>query len=462
MSPARSEPDPAVLRMAAPLVVSFWMRAAFTFVDTAYAATIGDAAVAAIGLTVPFEFLMIALWVGMSTGLTSGLSRAMGARQARRIEQYLEAGWKLVLGIVPVFLLTGVGIWFWAPRMGLAPEVERAFQVYGSVLVAGSALTAFWSVIPDSLVKAHQDTRSTMWAGILSNVINVTLNTIFLFVFHWGVFGIALSTVLGRFGGLSYALARARTHERTRMAQWVTGIDRSDDPAPYRSIFSLAVPAALNFGLMSVETAAANALLAGAPDSTPAIAAYSIYYRVSLFMVNPVIAIGVAMLPYAARRYGRADLEGIRRGLREAAAGALAYTFFFVTPVMWALGPAIASWLAEAPETARYAAFGLRLVPVACLVAVPFLLCRPVFEGLQRGRPGLVMAILRYGLLALPLAWTGIAVARRMGAPPIEGLILGLLAAGAIASVIFAAWLATVLRRMGREAIGGEPAPRPG
>ena len=52
-----------------PLVVSFTMRAAFTFVDTIYAATIGDSAVAAIGLTVPFEFLMIALWVGMSTGL---------------------------------------------------------------------------------------------------------------------------------------------------------------------------------------------------------------------------------------------------------------------------------------------------------------------------------------------------------------------------------------------------------
>ena len=47
---------PSVLRMAAPLVVSFWMRSAFTFVDTAYAATIGGAAIAAIGLTAPFEF----------------------------------------------------------------------------------------------------------------------------------------------------------------------------------------------------------------------------------------------------------------------------------------------------------------------------------------------------------------------------------------------------------------------
>ena len=52
-----------VLAMAAPLVVSFWMRALFTFVDAIYAASVGDAAVAAIGLSFPFEFLMIAIWV---------------------------------------------------------------------------------------------------------------------------------------------------------------------------------------------------------------------------------------------------------------------------------------------------------------------------------------------------------------------------------------------------------------
>ena len=84
--PESSKPYPSVLRMSAPLVVSFVMRAAFTFVDTIYAATIGDAAVGAIGLSLPFEFLMIALWVGLSTGLTSCLSRSIGAREGRKIE----------------------------------------------------------------------------------------------------------------------------------------------------------------------------------------------------------------------------------------------------------------------------------------------------------------------------------------------------------------------------------------
>src|SRR6185503_539027 len=87
-APRSQSPD--VLVMAAPLVVSFWMRSLFTFVDTFYAATLGDAAVAAIGLSIPFEFLMIAVWVGLSTGLTSNFSRAMGAREETKLHQYLS------------------------------------------------------------------------------------------------------------------------------------------------------------------------------------------------------------------------------------------------------------------------------------------------------------------------------------------------------------------------------------
>ncbi len=115
--------------MSAPLVISFVMRAAFTFVDTAYAATIGDAAVAAIGLTVPFEFLMIAIWVGLSTGLTAALSRTMAAGEGRKIEQHLQVAWRLVSIVSPLFLALGAIIWFGAPQGSLSDEVYRNFRI---------------------------------------------------------------------------------------------------------------------------------------------------------------------------------------------------------------------------------------------------------------------------------------------------------------------------------------------
>ena len=447
---------PSVLRMSAPLMVSFVMRSAFTFVDTIYAATLGDAAVSAIGLAMPFEFVMIAIWVGLSTGLTSTLSRAMGANEGRKIEQYLTATWRLVLVASPLFFLLGLSIWFIAPRVGLERDVYESFRVYGTVLICGSAFTAFWSVIPDSVVKAHQDTRSTMWAGIWSNVANLVLNTVFLFIFHWGIFGIALSTVIGRVAGLVYALNRAGYHERQRIAAGAD-VNLEPDPSPYRPILALAIPGSITFLLMAAETAVINFLLAGLPNATPAIAAYSIYYRIMMFASMPMIAISVAMLPYAAKRIGVNDDEGLRAGLRQGFALAAVYAFAIVAPIMLLFGPTLADWLAESPLTAEYMTFALQLTPLAALALTPFILCRPVFEAMGRGKPGLVMAIFRYVILTLPGAFIGMRVAGNMGYPELYGLLVGLLAAGFTSSTVFYIWMRAALPSATKIAVAGGP-----
>jgi Na+-driven multidrug efflux pump len=299
-------------------------------------------------------------------------------------------------------------------------------------------------VIPDSIVKAHHDTRSTMWAGIWSNLINVALNTLFTFVFQWGVFGIALSTVLGRFGGLAYALDRARRHERRRISEGGDGAP-GVDPRPYRSILGLATPAAVTFALTAVETALVNAFLAREAVATAAIAAFSVYYRVALFALNPVIALAVAMLPYAARMHGARNVPALVRGLRESLGASAVYAIAIVGPVCVGLADVIARSIAESPQTASFAALLLRLVPIMCLASAPFLLCRPLFEGMGRGRPGLGMAVLRYAVLLPAFLWLGIRAADRLQWPALYGVTAGSLAATALTSAVFVVWTRRVL-----------------
>jgi putative MATE family efflux protein len=441
-SPARR---PGLLAMTAPLIVSFWMRSLFSFVDTYYASFLSDAAVAAIGLSFPFEFMMIAVWVGMSTGLTSNFSRAMGAGEETKLRQYLKATWTLILLCVPIFCVVGGACWVFAGRLSPDPEVARQFAIYGSVLVGGSAFTLFWSVIPDSIVKAHGDTKATMWAGIWSNVINVILNTIFTFLFHWGIFGIAFSTVIGRFGGLIYALRKAAAHEAARKARGDVPVP-GRDPHPYRALFALAIPSAVSYVLMASETGVVNWLLKGIEHGREALAAYAVYYRVFQFVVMPAIAASVAMLPFAGRRFGEKDVAGVRGGLRTAHLAAVAYVGL-VAPLLYLLAPPLARHLTESPVTLGYLVPALRWIPLAALAATPFFLCRPVFEGMGRGRPGLTMSLLRYAVLALPAAWLGLRAAPVVGVPGMVGVIFGLIGATAVSSAIFLIWTRNALNR---------------
>ena len=283
-----------------------------------------------------------------------------------------------------------------------------------------------------------------MWAGIWTNLINVALNTFFIFALGWGIFGIALSTVLGRIGGLVYALMRAAAHERRRQ-------ERGDstraglDSAPYRTVLALAVPSSLTFMLMALESGLVNALLATMKHATEAIAAYAIYYRFVLFGLQPVIATAVAMLPYAARRVGLGDIAGVRTGLRQANVAVGAYCLVVLWPLMWLTAPWLADRLTESPVTHEYTRWALMTVPWACLTGSPFLLCRPVFEALNRGRPGLLMAILRYLVLTGPLAWLGIWLASGLDRPALHGLVFGLIGAATLSSVVFYLWLRSTL-----------------
>ena len=92
------------------------------------------------------------------------------------------------------------------------------------------------------------------------------------------------------------------------------------------------------------------------------------------------------------------------------------------------------------------ATFALRLSPVACLASIPFFLCRPTFEGIQRGRPGLIMAVLRYLVLTGPLAYGGARLAEAWGFPGLYGLVVGLVAATALSSILFQVWMMNSLR----------------
>src|SRR5690606_9354222 len=126
------------------------------------------------------------------------LANAFGRRDDRRVRDLKRAMLRLLALVVPLAAAGGLVLWAVLPRVGLPPGLTEAFRIYGTTMLVGMPVTGFWSIYPDSIVKAHYDTRSTMLAGIFATLTNVLLNTLFVFGFGLGLFGIALATVRPR------------------------------------------------------------------------------------------------------------------------------------------------------------------------------------------------------------------------------------------------------------------------
>ena len=399
----------------------------------------GDASIAAIGLTLPLEFLALACWVGTSNGLTARLASAMGANEGERVLGLQLGARKIIRFLCVAFLFLAAGVWWVIPHLGLDPAVAEAFRIYAPVLLAGSGLTSFWAILPDSVVKAHQDTKGTMWAGIISGTLNVILNTIFVFAFGWGIFGIALSTVLGRLGGLTFAIFRARSHEAARIARQPDnrlGIFAE----PVRAILQLAVPGALAYLFIAGETLAVNVVLAQSHQATPLLASWSIFDRTLRFLSMPMIAAGVALLPLVARLHGKQDFDGIKLELSFGLRAGFLYVLVLVLPLAFFLGPWIAEKLADAELTRLFAVQGMAFVPFAALSLLPFLLARSTFEGLEQPTPGLVATFTRATFLVVPLVALGSWLGPDFGFSTLQGACTGYLVGQAIASLGLMFW----------------------
>ncbi len=433
--------------LAWPLIVSFTLRSGFAWVDRIYAANLEDvdAAQAAIGLTMPFEFLLIACWVGASNGLTSKLSAAMGAGRWGEIEQLKAASRRLVLGLAVLFVGIAAAIWYAEPYQSAGEAVARNFKIYAVVVLGGTALTGFWSILPDSIVKAHQDTKTMMWAGLASSILNVLLNTLFVFVFHWGIFGIALSTALGRLGGLGYAVLRANAHEAERLASNV-GRSMERVAAPLRSLLRIAIPSGLAYVLLAVEGLAVNAVLERAPNPEPALAAWSIFDSALRFLAMPVIATGVAMLMLAARLHGQGRMGALRAELGKGLRLLLIYCAVFVAPVSLLGGPWLAGALLEEPQAQAFGALGMRFLSPAVLAVGVVFLMRSIFDALDRASLGLALSAVRSIGLMVPAILLGGALAPSLGFSPMAGYYSGLLVGAALGALITALGVRPLLR----------------
>jgi len=438
-----------LFELAWPLVLSFWLRAAFTWVDRIYAAQLDgleDASQAAIGLAQPFEFLLIALWVGTSNGLTAKLAAAIGAGQGELVEQWKRASRRIVWALIAFFVAVAIGIWFGAEHVGLEADIARQFKLYATVLVGGCAFTMFWSILPDSIVKAHQDTRTTMWSGLVSSLLNLALNTLFMLVFGWGIAGLAFATVLGRLGGFLYAKTMADRHERRRMGQ-------SDQDAagherrPIAALLGIAIPSGLTYVLLSAEGFAMNGILARSSEAAAAIPAWSIWDASLRLMAMPAIALGVAALPLAARRRARGDIAGLGRELKKGLFAILAYALL-VWPLIWVFGEPVARWLLASPEAAEATVRGYRVLPLVLLCLMPMFLMRPIFDAVGLSRVGLGLSTVRSLLFIVPAAWAGGEIAVAMGHARIDGMYLGLGLGALLGSILVGVALVRVLGQM--------------
>ena len=302
-----------MLRFAAPLFLGNLFQQLYNTADALIVGNmLGTEALAAVSATGPLVFLIISLFVGISAGSGVLISRYFGAQDQEKLERAVHTN--VAFSLVAGLLMTVFGVIFTPTILDWmdTPEPELSAG-YIRIFFAGSMGLVLYNGLR-GMMQAVGDGKNPLKYLIFCSCLNVVLDVTFIGVFHTGVGGAALATIISQFlSGLLCLRRLMRTEEEYRVElkkirfHWPT--------------LKLIVRYGLPSGIQNSVIAIANVVVQSNINEfgTLAVAGCGAYSRIEGFAFLPITSFTISLTTFVgqnlgAREYGRAK-KGARFGL---------------------------------------------------------------------------------------------------------------------------------------------------
>jgi len=394
-----TDPIPALIRkLAIPASVGMFFNTMYNVVDTYYAGQLSTDALAALSLTFPIYFSLLAMGMGFSTGTTALIGNALGRED--REEAALTASQGLILSILLAVVIMTVGFLVSPALFRLLGAREEYLDLclqYINVILCGSGMTLFVFMF-NGILNAQGDTHSYRDYLIVATVANIILDPWFMYG-GWGlpamgVRGIALATILVQVFGAFFLGWRAR---RTGLIFRSSGARWRPDRRVLRAIVGQGVPASLNMMTVALGIFIITYFLSGFGQKT--VAAYGAATRIEQIVLLPALGLNVAALTLAAQNSGAGRFDRVRSTARYALSYGAAVMVLGAAIVFLGAGPLMRLFT----EDTEVVAIGVHYLRIAAFIehAYVFLFINTsLLQGLKR--PAFALWIGLYRQLVMP------------------------------------------------------------
>ena len=386
-----------ICSLAGPTIVSMLVTSFYNMADTFFVGKIGTSATGAVGIV--FSVMAIIQAFGFFFGHGSGnyVSRKLGEKD------FEEASRMAATGFVSAFLaglvIMIVGLIFLEPLcylLGATPTILPHAKSYLRIILIGAPYMTAALVLNNQL--RFQGSAFYGMIGITSGaVLNIVLDPLFIYVFHMGVAGAALATIISQFVSFLLLLRGTGTGGNVHidLRKFSPSIQR------YKIIINGGSPPLCRQGLSSVSTACMN--LMARPYGDAAIAAMSIVMRITNFAASIMTGFGQGFQPVCGFNYGARKFRRVQKG----------FWFCVRLSTVFLLGMSVLGWFGASGLVALFQredqeviAFGTRALRFQC-ISFPLLgwitMCNMMMQTIGKGVRASIMAMSRQGLFFIPL-----------------------------------------------------------
>lgn len=188
-----------LLIFALPLMLSGILQLLFNAADIVVVGKFsGSHALAAVGATGSLINLFVNVFIGFSIGTNVMVAQYFGARDEKNVQETVHTS--ILMGLIGGVILIVLGLLFARPMlewMDTPEDVLDQATLYIRIYFAGMPAMLVYN-FGAAILRAIGDTRRPLYYLLSAGVVNVLLNLLFVVVFHMGVAGVALATVISQ------------------------------------------------------------------------------------------------------------------------------------------------------------------------------------------------------------------------------------------------------------------------
>ena len=304
-----------LLSMAVPMMISMLVQALYNIVDSIFVSRICEDALTAVSMAFPWQNIIISIAVGFGVGINALLSRALGQKNAERVNQVAVNG--LLLAGLSYLLVLVAGLIGIRAYMRTQTDIETIVN-YGITYLNICILCSFGVFVEITFERFLQATGRTVYSMITQltgAITNIILDPILIFGLlgfpKLGIAGAAWATVIGQCVGAVVAVMlnhfkNPEVHLRLRHIR--------PNGRLMGEITAISVPSIIMSCISSLTCFVMNMILIA--YSSTAVAVFGVYFKLQSFVFMPVFGLNNGMVPIIAYNYGAQKPERIHKTIR--------------------------------------------------------------------------------------------------------------------------------------------------
>lgn len=327
-SMTEGNPTKLILSFTLPMLIGNLFQQLYNMVDSIIVGRfVGANALAAVGATGSINFLFFSLSFGISAGIGVVVSQFFGAEKNDMVGKSISNGLYL-LGVIS-FVVGLLGVILAKPVLMLlnTPQVIlRDATIYMQVTCAGILAVAAYNGA-SAILRALGDSKTPLYFMVVSCFVNIGLDLLFVIVFKWSCFGVALATVIAQtiaaVGAFIYAFVKVplcRITPENRGLNWMI----------IGKCFQLGVPLAIQNSMIALSCIFLQRVVNGYGESV--VAANTALGRIEQLVQQPYNSLGAALTAFTGQNMGAGKIDRVKKGYRVGFFSVLIFSLIMLIP----------------------------------------------------------------------------------------------------------------------------------